>query len=101
MLCCLTLSHAAARPCRMCWITHENCNDPLQQAERRTVAKMKELTAPIFKTLKKGNRAARGDRLKAKRALWKISAKALVPSTWDFSFGESAFGMSKYSLILI
>ena len=84
MLCCLTLSHAAARPCRMCWISHANCNNPLSKAERRTVAKMKELTKLLaqLRTVEElmitGNKIPFvNEDLQMKKALQIISSKKL------------------------
>ena len=74
----------------MCWISNAESNDPLVKAKRRTVWEMKEKTRLPFLIL--SNQSREKSRMWAKTELKKISAKALRPSTWDSSFGDSPWG---------
>lgn len=94
LLCCLTLSYVAARPCRICWVTNEQSKDPLVTAKRRTVKTMKRKTELPFQIL--SGQSRQHSRMWANAELKKISAKALRPSTWDASFGDSPWGKYAY-----
>ena len=94
LLCCLTLNYAAARPCCICWVSNANSTDPNHTAARRTVRGMYRKTKEPFDVL--SGKSRRHTRQWAKGELKKISAKALRPSSWDASFGDSPWGKYAY-----
>lgn len=88
-MCGLSLGAYCHSPCRICWVGIDDCNDPYAIAEKRTVDKMKQLTAPIFRILED---RVPGRVEAARKALVKISAKGVRPFTWEIPFGSTPYG---------
>lgn len=83
----------------MCWISNAHCNDPIARAPRRTVVDMKERTDLPFRIL--GNQSRERSRMWATAELKRMSAKALRPSSWDSSFGDSEWGIARHIFIFV